>query len=128
METIHTVGRRKTSIARVYMSTGQGEITVNNKSYKDYFPTLYFQNLIEDAFRVTNNEGAYDVKINVKGGGLTGQAEAARLGIARALVIVDEEFKDALKSAGMLKRDPRMVERKKPGKPKARKNFQFRKR
>lgn len=128
MESIHVVGRRKTSIARVFLSEGKGEISINGKDYKDYFNSLQYRSTIEEAFKLSNTVGNYDVKVNVKGGGQTGQAEATRLGIARALVLADEGNKDILKKNGLLKRDPRMVERKKAGQPKARKNFQFRKR
>ena len=128
MESIHVVGRRKTSIARVFLIQGKGDIKINGKDYKDYFPSLQYQWAIEEAFKLSHTEGSYDVKVNVRGGGQTGQAEATRLGIARALVLADEENKDILKKNGLLKRDPRMVERKKAGQPKARKNFQFRKR
>jgi small subunit ribosomal protein S9 len=128
MENIHTVGRRKTSVARIYMSKGEGKIIVNNKDYKDYFNNITTQNVVEEAFKLSETVGSYDVKVNVQGGGSTGQAEATRLAIARALVEVNEEYKDVLKKNGLLKRDPRMVERKKAGQPKARKKFQFRKR
>lgn len=128
MENLHAVGRRKTAIARVYLSQGKGEITVNGKNYKDYFPNVQYQHVVDEAFILSNTVNNYDVFVNVKGGGQTGQAEATRLGIARALVLADEEHKDILKKNGLLKRDPRMVERKKAGQPKARKNFQFRKR
>ena len=128
MESIHVVGRRKTSIARVFLVQGKGEIKINGKDYKDYFTSIQYQWAVEEAFKLSNTEGNYDVNVNVSGGGQTGQAEATRLGIARALVLADEENKDVLKKNGLLKRDPRMVERKKAGQPKARKNFQFRKR
>lgn len=128
MERIHTVGRRKTSVARVYLSAGEGKVNVNGKDYKEFFPTDTAIGTIEEAFVVSDNVGKFDVEVNVSGGGYKGQAEAIRLGIARALVLTDEENKDSLKKAGLLKRDPRMVERKKPGQPKARKKFQFRKR
>lgn len=128
MENIHTVGRRKTSVARLYMSKGKGNIIVNDKDYKDYFSNISNQSIVEEAFKLSNTEGTLDVKVNVQGGGTTGQAEATRLAIARALVEMNEEYKDVLKKNGLLKRDPRMVERKKAGQPKARKKFQFRKR
>lgn len=124
----NTTGRRKTSIARVYLTAGSGNITINGKAYSDYFPTKTRQYVIEQAMQVTNTLGQYDVKINVKGGGLTGQAEAIRLGISKALIGENEEFRSALKENGFLTRDPRMVERKKFGHKKARKSFQFSKR
>ncbi len=128
MEVINTLGRRKTSVARVYLSKGTGKVTVNNKDYKVAFPIAVLQSKIEQPFAITNTSGQYDVKINVFGGGINGQAEAIRLGISRALVEVAEENKTLLKAEGLMTRDPRMVERKKPGQPKARKKFQFSKR
>ena len=128
MEVINTLGRRKTSVARVYLSKGTGKVIVNNKDYKVAFPVAVLQSKIEQPFALTNTAGQYDVKINVFGGGINGQAEAIRLGIARALVEVAEENKPLLKAEGLMTRDPRMVERKKPGQPKARKKFQFSKR
>ncbi|MEA3495024.1 MAG: 30S ribosomal protein S9 [Bacteroidota bacterium] len=128
MENIHTVGRRKKSVARIYMSSGKGEIVINKKDYKDYFPIITYQKVINEAFIISENAEKYDIKATVHGGGVTGQAEAIRLAIARALVDADEENRDVLKKNGLLERDSRMVERKKPGQPKARKNFQFRKR
>ena len=128
MEIIHTLGRRKTSVARLYMEHGNGNITINDKDYKDYFPTLTLQYVVNQAFEVTNTLGKYDLKVNVKGGGVTGQAEAIRLAVARALVKADTEFKPMLKAQDLMTRDPRMVERKKPGQKKARKKFQFSKR
>lgn len=128
MEMIHTLGRRKTAVARIHMTTGEGKVIVNGKEYTDYFPILKNQIAIQEPFKLTNNTGTYNVKVNVKGGGVSGQAEATRLAISRALVKIDIGFKEILKKNGLLKRDPRMVERKKPGQPKARKNFQFRKR
>ena len=128
MEMIQTVGRRKTAVARVHMTTGEGKIMVNGKEYTDYFPILKNQIAVQEPFKLSNTTGTYNVKVNVKGGGITGQAEATRLAISRALVKVDFGYKEILKKNGLLKRDPRMVERKKPGRPKARKNFQFRKR
>jgi small subunit ribosomal protein S9 len=128
MEKIHTIGRRKTAIARIYLGAGSGVYTVNNKDYKEYFPTLPLQYKLNQPFEVTDNLGKYDVKINVEGGGITGQAEAVRLAVARALLQVNPEYRTALKSEGFLTRDPRMVERKKPGQKKARKRFQFSKR
>ena len=128
MDVINVIGRRKTAVARIYMSPGSGNITVNKRDYKDYFPTGTLQYIVEQAFQITDNMGKYDVKVNLDGGGIKGQAEALRLAIARALVKVDEEYRPALKKEGLMRRDPRMVERKKPGQPKARKRFQFSKR
>jgi small subunit ribosomal protein S9 len=128
MEVINTLGRRKTSVARVYLSKGSGKVTVNNKDYKVAFPISVLQSKIEQPFALTNTVGQYDVKVNVVGGGINGQAEAIRLGISRALVVIAEENKPLLKAEGLMTRDPRMVERKKPGQPKARKKFQFSKR
>ncbi|MBR9832082.1 30S ribosomal protein S9 [Acidiluteibacter ferrifornacis] len=128
MEVVNTLGRRKKSIARVYLSAGKGEITVNGKDMKTYFPTIGLQYRLSQAFALTETTGQYDVKVNVQGGGITGQAEAIRLGISRALVEINAENKPALKAEGLMTRDPRMVERKKPGQKKARKKFQFSKR
>ena len=128
MEIINTLGRRKTSVARVYLSKGSGKVIVNNKDYKVAFPIAVLQSKIEQPFALTNTAGQYDVKVNVFGGGINGQAEAIRLGIARALVKVNEENKSPLRKEGLMTRDPRMVERKKPGQRKARKRFQFSKR
>ena len=128
MEVINTIGRRKSSVARIYLSEGKGNVTVNNRDYKQYFPTGVLQYKINQPFQLTETEGQYDVKVNVKGGGVNGQVEAVRLAIARALVEVDAENKPKLKAESLMTRDPRMVERKKPGQPKARKKFQFSKR
>ena len=128
MEVVHTIGRRKTSIARVYMSKGKDNVIVNGKDYKQYFPTTTQQYKIMQPFQLTNNTGKYDLSVNVYGGGSTGQVEAIRLAISRALVEINEEYKPLLKAEGLMTRDPRMVERKKPGQPKARKKFQFSKR
>lgn len=128
METTHTIGRRKTSIARVYLTKGNGSIKINNKDYKEYFTTLPLQYKINQVFQVSNTLDQYDVRINVDGGGITGQAEAIRMGIARAMIKIEPEHRPALKAEGFLTRDPRMVERKKPGQKKARKRFQFSKR
>jgi len=128
MEVINTIGRRKTSVARVYLSKGKGNITINKKDYKDYFSTDLQTGKVDQAFILTDTLGKYDATINVDGGGFTGQVEAIRLGIARALVKVDAEFKPMLKAEGLMTRDSRMVERKKPGQKKARKKFQFSKR
>ena len=128
MEVFHTIGRRKTSVARIYMSKGKGNVTVNGKDYKEYFPTTTQQYKIMQPFQLTNNTGKYDLSVNVYGGGTTGQVEAIRLAISRALCEISEDNKSALKSKGLLTRDPRMVERKKFGQKKARKKFQFSKR
>jgi len=128
MEIINTLGRRKTSVARVYLKKGTGSVIVNDKDYKEFFPVAMLQSKIQQPFNLTETAGQYDVKVNVVGGGINGQAEAIRLGISRALVKVSEEMKPALKAEGLMTRDPRMVERKKPGQPKARKKFQFSKR
>lgn len=128
MEIINTIGRRKTSVARIYVSEGSGTITVNNRALREYFTTDMLINTIHEPFVITNTQNKYDLKVNLSGGGFTGQAEALRLAIARALVKVDPEYRKPLKDKGLLKRDPRMVERKKPGQPKARKRFQFSKR
>ena len=128
MEVINSLGRRKTSVARVYLKKGSGNITVNKKDYKEVFPIALLQNKLHRPFELTETVNEYDVMVNVSGGGINGQAEAIRLGIARALVKIDEEYKAMLKEEGLMTRDPRMVERKKPGQPKARKKFQFSKR
>ncbi len=124
----NAVGRRKEAVTRVFLNRGEGKITVNDKDYKTYFPLVYLQNQVEQPFKTVEAADKFDVKINAGGGGLKGQAEAAKLGIARALLEVNPELRPALKAAGLLKRDPRSVERKKPGKKKARKSFQFSKR
>ena len=128
MEVINVIGRRKTAVARIYMKPGNGEIIINKRDYKTYFPTGTLQNIATQAFEITDNMGKYDVKVNLDGGGIKGQAEALRLAISRALVQIDEEYRPMLKKDGLMRRDPRMVERKKPGQPKARKRFQFSKR
>ena len=128
MEVIHKIGRRKTAVARVYLSDGKGKITVNDRDLNNYFPTATLQYKVKQAFALTNTEDNYDVNVNVYGGGITGQAEAIRLALSRALCEVDEENRTALKPEGLLTRDPRMVERKKFGQKKARKKFQFSKR
>jgi len=128
MEVVNTLGRRKKAIARVYLSEGTGKITVNKRDYKEFFPTAILHYVVEQPFQLTDNVGKYDIKANLDGGGITGQAEALRLGISRALITIDPELRPVLKEKGLLKRDPRMVERKKPGQPKARKKFQFSKR
>lgn len=128
MAQIHAIGRRKTSVARVYLKEGNGNIMVNGKDYKSYFDTAALHYKVEQAFGITETSGAWDVKVNVEGGGITGQAEAIRLGISRALCEINVENRKTLKPAGLLTRDPRMVERKKFGQKKARKRFQFSKR
>lgn len=128
MDVVNTIGRRKSSIARVYLSSGKGKITINGKDAKDYFPLHTLQYKLNQPFAITETTGKYDVKVNVSGGGITGQAEAIRMAISRALVEEDAERKSALRAAGLMTRDPRMVERKKFGQPKARKKFQFSKR
>lgn len=128
MSVINTIGRRKSSVARIYLKEGKGNITVNKKDYKEYFPIGTLQYKINQPFMLTETEGKFDVNVNVKGGGVNGQVEAVRLAISRALVEIDAENKPALKAEGLMTRDPRMVERKKPGQPKARKKFQFSKR
>lgn len=128
METIHKIGRRKRSIARIYLQEGKGEITVNNKKSNDYFTTEQQNYKLKQAFYLTNNEDKYDVKVNVLGGGKSGQVEAIRLALARAMCEIDPENRLLLKPEGLLMRDPRQVERKKYGRKKARKQFQFSKR
>ncbi|MEE3036944.1 MAG: 30S ribosomal protein S9 [Bacteroidota bacterium] len=125
---MHTIGRRKSAVARIYLSKGKGNITINNREAKNYFstPTLLYK--LNQPFNLVEMAGKFDVKVNVNGGGNTGQAEAIRLAISRALCQLDEENRPVLKSEGLLTRDPRMVERKKPGQKKARKKFQFSKR
>jgi len=125
----NAVGRRKTSVARVYLRpNGSGKIIVNKRDIETYFPLKWRRNVIQAPFEATGTQGQFDVVVNVKGGGLTGQAEAIRLGIARGLVAFNEELRKPLRDAGYLTRDPRMVERKRYGQPKARKHFQFSKR
>jgi small subunit ribosomal protein S9 len=128
MEVVNTIGRRKTSVARIYLTPGKGEITVNSRDYKEYFPSDILQLIINQPFATVQGIGTYDVKINVDGGGTTGQAEAVRMAISRALCEVNADFRPLLKKEGFLTRDPRMVERKKPGRKKARRRFQFSKR
>ena len=122
------VGRRKEAVTRVFLSKGDGKITVNDKDYKQYFPLVYLQNQLELPMKTIGSQEKFDVKILADGGGMKGQAEAAKLGIARALLEVNPDFRPALKAAGLLMRDPRSVERKKFGKKKARRSFQFSKR
>ena len=128
MEVTNKTGRRKTAVARVYLTAGSGNIVVIGKDYKTYFPTGMLQYVANQAFEVTGTLNQFDVKANLDGGGVRGQAEALRLGIARALCEIDAAHRSALKAQGLLTRDSRMVERKKPGRPKARKRFQFSKR
>lgn len=128
MERIHKIGRRKTAVARVYVSEGKGNITINKKELEKYFTTATLQYKVRQPLMLTENLTSYDIKVNVYGGGVTGQAEAIRLGITRALVAINEEHRLVLKPEGLLTRDPRMVERKKFGQKKARKKFQFSKR
>ncbi len=128
MDVINTIGRRKTSVARVYMTPGKGEISVNNRELDVYFPFDLHQIVVKQPLALVGVDGNYDIKINVDGGGIKGQAEAARMAISRALCEFDEEHRPALKKEGFLTRDPRMVERKKPGRRKARRRFQFSKR
>ncbi len=128
MEVINTIGRRKTSVARIYVQSGKGTISINDKDVKEYFPTETLQTVVMQPLTLVNVAGNYDVMINVGGGGLKGQAEAIRMAIARALCEINSEFRPPLKKEGFLMRDPRMVERKKYGKRKARRSFQFSKR
>lgn len=129
MEVINTIGRRKAAIARVYIKDGKGEITINNRDYTDYFPLKQLQYVVSQPLQLTDSLGKFDIKANLTGGGIKGQAEALRLAITRALIQIDAESnKEVLKANKLLTRDPRQVERKKPGRPKARKRFQFSKR
>lgn len=128
MEVINTIGRRKTAVARIYMVPGKGEIQVNGRDFKEYFPFEVHQIVVQQPFMTLNAGESYDIKINVRGGGVSGQAEAARMAISRALVEYSADNRPALKKEGFLTRDPRMVERKKYGRRKARRRFQFSKR
>jgi small subunit ribosomal protein S9 len=128
MEVVNALGRRKSAVARVYVSDGKGKITINNRDLNDYFPTGILQYVVLQPLNLLGVAGQYDVNVNLDGGGITGQAEALRLGISRALIEINPESRGKLKAAGFLTRDPREVERKKPGQPKARKRFQFSKR
>ncbi len=128
MEVTNAIGRRKTAIARVYVKPGNGVITVNKKDYKQYFPAGPIHYIVNQAFEITGTENQYDVLVNLRGGGINGQAEALRLAISKVLVELNPEFRPVLKEKGLMRRDPRMVERKKPGQKKARKKFQFSKR
>jgi small subunit ribosomal protein S9 len=128
MEVVNTIGRRKTAVARIYLKDGNGAIVVNKRDFKEYFPTSILQASVLLPFEITNTTQKYDLKANLDGGGFKGQAEALSLAISRALVKINPEFRKALKDKGLLRRDPRMVERKKSGQPGARKKFQFSKR
>lgn len=128
MEVISSIGRRKTSVARIYMSAGKGDITVNNKNVEDYFPAGILQTIVRQPLNTVEQDGNFDITVNVDGGGPAGQAEAIRLALSRALVEMDAEHRPPLKKEGFLTRDPRMVERKKYGRRKARRKFQFSKR
>jgi small subunit ribosomal protein S9 len=128
MELVNTLGRRKTAVARIYLSEGKGNITVNKREFTEYFPSLTLQYIVLQPLNLIGVQEKYDIKVNLDGGGPRGQAEAVRLAISRALVEIDAEARKELKAAGFLTRDPREVERKKPGRPKARKRFQFSKR
>ena len=128
MDTIHSIGRRKTCTARVYFTKGSGKILINGREFKEYFPMETLQGIILDPLKIAEAEGTYDIKVNVAGGGFKGQAEAIRLAFSRTLVKINEDNKKPLKEKKYLTRDSRVVERKKFGKPKARKSFQFSKR
>jgi small subunit ribosomal protein S9 len=128
MEIVNTIGRRKSAVARIYVSEGKGNITVNKRDFKDYFPATTLQYIVLQPLNLLEVQEKYDIKVNLDGGGPKGQAEALRLAISRALLKIDAESRSQLKAAGFLTRDPREVERKKPGQPKARKRFQFSKR
>ena len=128
MDIINTIGRRKAAIARIYMSEGKGQIIVNKRDFKEYFPDKQLHYVIEQPLNLLEVRDNYDIKVNLDGGGMTGQAEALRLAISRALIKINPEYKPALRAEGFVTRDPRVVERKKPGQPKARKRFQFSKR
>ena len=128
MKTIHSIGRRKASVARIYVTKGKGNILVNGKDFKEYFPLETLQYKLNQPFKVINQEDKFDVKVNVNGGGINGQADAIKLAIARSLCEIDVENRPALKAEGLLTRDSRVVERKKPGQKKARKKFQWVKR
>jgi len=128
MEMINTSGRRKTAVARVFLKEGSGAITVNKREFSNYFPTPQLRFQVELPLKLTDNLGKYDIQVNLEGGGINGQAQAARLAISKALLEINAEYRAILKPEGLLTRDPRMVERKKPGQKKARKRFQFSKR
>ena len=128
MEVINAIGRRKNAVARIYLSEGTGKITINKKDLTEFFPSAILQYVVKQPLQLMEAEGKYDIKANLNGGGFTGQSQALRLAIARALVKIDADDKKKLKDAGFLTRDSRAVERKKPGQPKARRRFQFSKR
>lgn len=128
MEVTNTIGRRKTSVARLFMTPGKGEMRINNRELKEYFPFEIYQTIVKQPLVLLEEDGNFDFKVNVGGGGFKGQAEAIRLAISRALVEINPEHRPALKKEGFMTRDPRMVERKKPGRRKARRAFQFSKR
>ncbi len=128
MEIINTIGRRKAAIARVYLSEGKGQIIINDRDFKEYFPGEHLHYIVQQPLNLLKVREKFDIKITISGGGVKGQAEAVRLGISRALVKLDAADKSVLKAEGFMTRDPREVERKKPGRPKARKRFQFSKR
>lgn len=128
MEVVNTIGRRKTAVARIYVHEGKGNITVNKREFKEYFPTTTLQYIVTQPLNLAEAVEKYDIQVNLDGGGIKGQAEALRLAITRALMKIDPEIRKDLKAAGFVTRDPREVERKKPGRPKARKRFQFSKR
>lgn len=128
MEIVNAIGRRKSAVARVYVTEGTGKITINKKDLTEYFPSAILQYVVKQPLLLLDVDGKYDIKVNLDGGGFTGQSQALRLAIARALVKVNADDKKALRQAGFITRDPREVERKKPGRPKARRRFQFSKR
>lgn len=128
MEIVNTLGRRKSAVARIYVSEGKGNVTVNKRELKEYFPSSILQYVVLQPLNLLEVQEKYDIKVNLDGGGPSGQAEALRLAISRAMLKIDPESRSQLKAAGFLTRDPREVERKKPGQPKARKRFQFSKR
>ncbi len=128
MEVVNTIGRRKSAVARIYVNEGKGNITINKREFKEYFPTTTLQYIVTQPLNLVEAAEKYDIKVNLDGGGIKGQAEALRLAITRALMQIDPESRKELKAAGFVTRDPREVERKKPGQPKARKRFQFSKR
>ncbi len=128
MEIVNTIGRRKSAVARIYVSEGKGNVTVNKRELKEYFPSSILQYIVLQPLNLLDVQAKYDIKVNLDGGGPSGQAEALRLAISRAMLKIDPESRSELKAAGFLTRDPREVERKKPGQPKARKRFQFSKR
>jgi small subunit ribosomal protein S9 len=128
MEVVNTIGRRKSAVARIYLNDGKGNITINKRELNEYFPTTTLQYIVKQPLNIAEAAEKYDIKVNLDGGGIKGQAEALRLAISRALIKIDPELRKDLKSAGLLTRDPREIERKKPGQPGARKKFQFSKR